>query len=143
MDEFARMMLQEGVRPLGQKTAGQNRPGRTEEASRQDGGSTNETPAPAVTTPSGPAWKGGADARRTLEAAIDMAREDRIAGAPTWITGLRQDGRSLSMRPEATLGEIVSAADREDLRLITIAGRDWTCILHPSMGIATIEHDAR
>jgi len=140
MDEFARMMLQEGVRPLGRKPAGSDRPAGKADA---PGPSEKTTPDTPPVPASGPSWKGGADARRTLEAAIDMAKEDRIAGTPTWITGLRQDGRSLSMRSEATLGEIVSAADREDLRLITIAGRDWTCILHPSMGIATIEHDAR
>ena len=140
MDDFARMMLQEGVRPLDTKVAGVGKAGPAR-------GETTDMRLPIdqpdTTIVFAPAWKGGTDARSTLEAAIEMAREDRQAGATTWITGIRQDGRAMTMRPEATLSEIISAADREDLRLITIAGREWTCIMHPSMGIATIEHDAR
>lgn len=141
MDDFARMMLQEGVRPLDAKVTGSDK-----YRSARDETKTGEQPTadrPETTIVFAPAWKGGADARSTLEAAIEMAREDRQAGAATWITGIRQDGKAMTMRPEATIGEIISAADREDLRLITIAGREWTCIMHPSMGIATIEHDAK
>ena len=138
MNEFERMMLQEGVRPLG--TAPINSPARTQPPASGGTGS-ERTDAPSAV--SGPAWNTGAAARRTRESAIAMAAEDRRNGAPTWITGLRQDGRAYQMRSDAGLAEIISAADREDLRLITIAGRDWTCVMHPGMGIATIEHDAQ
>lgn len=141
MDDFARMMLQEGVRPLGSASQTRKAPSTDKDAGDQ-ASPANTAKTSATTGSTGPTWKGGPEARRTLEAAIAMAQEDRREGSKTWITGLRQDGRAMPLRPEATLAEIITAADREDLRLITIAGKQWTCIMHPSMGIATIEHDA-
>lgn len=136
MDDFARMMLQEGVRPLDQKDAAKPNPA---PAGTQPHQAPPPVSNPTSATPSGPSWSNGPNARKALENAISMIAEDRANGRPSWITGIRQDGRSMTLRSQATFGEIVSAADREDLRLIVLGGETWTCVMHPGMGIATIE----
>lgn len=133
MDEFARLMLHEGVRPLGSSQAIGRSPVRGSE------------PAPIPTQHSaaqaGPAWVTGAEARRALEAAVSLADEDRRGGRDSWVTGVRQDGTCLNMGRRTGVAEMLAEADRLDLRLVIVAGKGWTCMMHPAMGIATIEGD--
>ena len=138
MDEFARLMLREGVRPLAQ--GGNTTPDRNKAETE----SPKAQPASESTAPiqNGPSWVSGPEARRTLESAISMIQEDRIQGKPVWITGVHQNGKPSPIRSQASFAEIISQADREKLRLIVLGGDAWTCIMHPEMGIATIETDA-
>lgn len=137
MDTFERMMLQEGVRPLNDRT----KPQAKAAAPKAQETKPQVSPERQNDKEVGTFWTNGPAAKKTLEAAIQMAKEDRENRSSTWITGIRQDGRSHTIRPEATFSEIIGQADREDLRLIILGGKKWTCIMHPAMGIATIEGD--
>lgn len=137
MEDFARLMLREGVRPLGQGSStipdkGKVLPQKPEaQPSGKSGGPIQ----------SGPSWVSGSEARRTLENAIAMIQEDRRQGKEVWITGIQQNGKTCTIRSQASFAEIISQADRESLRLIVLGGDSWTCMMHPEMGIATIEAD--
>lgn len=136
-NEFARMMLSQGVRPIGMAPAAEP------EDTHEEENYVQAPPVRPVEENSGISWLGGDKAREALQSAIMMIAEDRQKGKNVWINGIRQDGRQLTIRPQATMGEIVGQADRENLRLIVLGGDEWTCVMHPALGIATIEKDAK
>lgn len=94
--------------------------------------------APAKADSSATAWTTGAQARKTLDTALEMLKDNRQSG---WITMVRTDGTSWRYSTRATAAELLTRADHDKLRLIIIGGNGWTAIMHPQMGIATIEQD--
>ena len=134
-------MLQQGVSPINKA---QNHP--------RPNGSTPTRPNSHVTVEvkrnpvqpqesNGVAWQSGENARKLFENALELARKDRMAGHQTWMTGLRENGRATWLNERDSVARILAFADRERLRVIIIGGKGWTCIMHPKMGIATIEID--
>lgn len=143
MNDFARIMTLEGVRA---KDA--PRPGQT--AKRRP----TPPPAtiPAVMAPSGHAtasaptapryaWASGALAKRGLETAFERLAAEQRAGTRGWATGIRQDGTSMALPTASGPMALMSAADRHDLRMIVIGGTGWTFMLHPMLGVATLDDD--
>ena len=103
-------------------------------------------PAPSVGIPAAQpvsgatAWATGAQARKTLDTALEMLKDNRQNG---WIMMVRADGTSWRHSTRATAAELLTRADHDKLRLIIIGGNGWTAMMHPSMGIATIERDPK
>lgn len=143
MSEFEKMMLQQGVRKIGAASAdNQDKPSEpkilivsgtppSSEKLRQD----------MTEDDSNVHWKAGKKAKEILANALNLAREDRKTGYQTWMTAMRQNGRATWINERDSAEQILARADRENLRVILIGGKGWTCILHPKMGIATIEMD--
>ncbi len=134
MDEFARLMMRENVKPLADKNK------RSTSVNSQIA-----TPAPSatMTMQAGPeyAWAQGDEARKTINSALERVKQDLANGGSPWINAFDKTGKASPFRPTATLAEIITRADREELRLIVIAGAGFSCVMHPAMGIATIEED--
>lgn len=142
MDDFERMMLQEGVRPIAAKkpiSAPQKKPLHTVAIAPKNN-------APSASKESSSAmqkvyWQDGAEARKVLEGALALALQDDRKGKYVWITGILQNGRATTFRLTSSVSEIITRADRESIRILTIGGDGWTFVMHPAMGIATIERD--
>jgi len=142
MDDFERMMLQEGVRPIAtnktvpvaQKQA-PNAASMTPKANAQ--GISERTPMALQKV----YWQEGAEARKVLEGALALALQDNRKGKYVWITGILQNGRATTFRLTSSASEVITRADRENIRILTIGGDGWTFVMHPAMGIATIEKD--
>ena len=71
--------------------------------------------------PRGHAWVTGSRARTALETALERLATEIRDGRRGWATGIRQDGMSL--------------------RLIIVGGDGWTFVMHPLMGVATLDED--
>ncbi len=134
MDEFARMMRMEGVRPLDQvkkkALAPTKKPG----------------PAPgrgivATTEPAGYAWVTGSRARVALETALERLAVEVRDGRRGWATGIRTDGTSMALATSAGAASLLGTADRQSLRLMIVGGDGWTFVMHPLMGVATLDED--
>ena len=136
MDEFERMMSMEGVRPLD----------RLKEQSRRVARDLRTAPSQRIAEPPEPdsvghAWVIGPRARTALETALErLATEirDRRCG---WATGIRQDGTTVTLPASSGAASLLSAADRQSLRLMIVGGVGWTFVMHPLMGVATLDED--
>lgn len=136
MDEFARMMSVEGVRPL--------------DSSGNKFRRVVKRPSPVPNQPSGPslelepcghAWVAGKRARTALETALErLASEIRI-GRRGWATGILQDGRTVTLPASSGAASLLGTADRQSLRLMIVGGEGWTFVMHPLMGVATLDDD--
>jgi hypothetical protein len=136
MNEFARMMSMEGVRPLD----------RTKEKSVRASKQPDLTPNQRIeTTPQlGPvshAWVVGLRARTALETALTRLATEIRGGRRGWTTGIRQDGTTVTLPASSGAASLLGTADRQSLRLMIVGGDGWTFVMHPLMGVATLDDD--
>ena len=136
MDEFARLMSMEGVRPLDARK--EKSRGVAEEAGQvPDAG----TVASSQLAPDGHAWVRGPRARTALETALERLATEIRDGRPGWATGIRQDGRTVTLPASSGAAALLGTADRQSLRLMIVGGDGWTFVMHPLMGVATLDED--
>lgn len=136
MDEFARMMSMEGVRPLDQPKGQARRP------AKQSGPAPGQgVVAPPELIPGGHAWVTGTRARTALETALERLAAEIRDGRRGWATGIRQDGTTVALPASSGAASLLSAADRQSLRLMIVGGDGWTFVMHPLMGVATLDED--
>jgi hypothetical protein len=136
MDEFARMMSMEGVRPLDQK----------KEVSRRLVKQPSSVPSqplvpPPESGPGGYAWVTGPRARTALETALERLANEIRNGRRGWATGILQDGRTVTLPASSGAASLLGTADRQSLRLMIVGGDGWTFVMHPLMGVATLDDD--
>ena len=136
MDEFARMMNMEGVRPLDRAKAKSHRPAKQSRAT-----SSPDIVAPPQLEPVGHFWATGARARTALETALERLAADIRDGRRGWATGVRQDGTTVMLAASSGAASLLGTADRESLRLMVVGGDGWTFVMHPMMGVATLDED--
>lgn len=137
MDEFARMMGMEGVRPL-EQTKDKSRP-RLAKAPppAPDRGPVARVELGYV----GHAWVTGLSARTALETALERLAGEIRDGRRGWATGIRQDGTTVTLPASNGAASLLGAADRQALRLMIVGGDGWTFVMHPLMGVATLDED--
>ena len=136
MDEFARLMSMEGVRPL--DPLKEKSRSRTEEP----GPVSNEgIVAKPELGPGGHAWVTGPRARTALETALERLATEIRHGRPGWATGIRQDGMTVKLPASSGAAALLGTADRQSLRLMIVGGDGWTFVMHPLMGVATLDED--
>jgi hypothetical protein len=136
MNEFARMMSMEGVRPLDNP----------KETSRRVVKQPSPVPSQLlVTTPGlgagGYAWVTGKRARTALETALERLADEIRNGRRGWATGILQDGRTVTLPASSGAASLLGTADRQSLRLMIVGGDGWTFVMHPLMGVATLDDD--
>ncbi|SFN86468.1 hypothetical protein [Sphingomonas sp. OK281] len=136
MDEFARMMSMEGVRPLDNP----------KEKSRRVVTQPSPVPsqplvAPLELRPGGYAWATGKRARTALETALERLANEIRSGRRGWATGILQDGRAVTLPASSGAASLLGTADRQSLRLMIVGGDGWTFVMHPLMGVATLDDD--
>ena len=136
MDEFARMMSMEGVRPLDQ----------TKEKSRPLAKQPRPVPSQSIAAPpplvaGGYAWVTGPRARIALETALERLATEIRDGRRGWATGIRQDGTTVILPASSGAASLLGAADRQSLRIMVVGGDGWTFVMHPLMGVATLDED--
>jgi hypothetical protein len=136
MDEFARLMSMEGVRPLDQAM----------EKSRRVDRETTSMPsesmvAPPEVSPGRHAWVTGPRARTALETALERLATEIRDGRRGWATGIRQDGKTVTLPASSGAASLLGTADRQSLRLMIVGGDGWTFVMHPMMGVATLDED--
>jgi hypothetical protein len=136
MDEFARMMSMEGVRPL--NTLKENLSRIVKQLS--------PVPNQPVVTPlelgsGGYAWVTGKRARTALETALERLANEIRNGRRGWATGILQDGRTVTLPASSGAASLLGTADRQSLRLMIVGGDGWTFVMHPLMGVATLDDD--
>jgi hypothetical protein len=136
MDEFARLMGMEGVRPLGQS---KERLGPPAKQSRPV--STPAIVAAQKLESHGHAWVTGPRARTALETALERLATEIREGRRGWATGIRQNGMTVTLSASSGAASLLAAADRESLRLMIVGGDGWTFVMHPLMGVATLDED--
>ena len=136
MDEFARLMGMEGVRPFNQ--------------SKEKSRSLIKQPLPVSREgvveppelgPGGHAWVTGPRARTALETALERLATEIRDGRRGWATGIRQDGTTVTLPASSGAASLLGAADRQSLRLMIVGGDGWTFVMHPLMGVATLDED--
>ena len=135
MDEFARLMSMEGVRPLNQPKPTSRRPAEQPRSVPSQG---------VVAPPAGPggyAWVTGPRARTALETALERLATEIRDGRLGWATGIRQDGTAVTLPSSSGAASLLGIADRQSLRLILVGGDGWTFVMHPLMGVATLDED--
>lgn len=136
MDEFARLMSMEGVRPLDQPKEKSRR------LAKQPCPVSNEgIVAPPELGPGGHAWVTGPRARTALETALERLATEIRNGRRGWATGIRQDGMTVTLPASSGAASLLGTADRQSLRLIIVGGDGWTFVMHPLMGVATLDED--
>ena len=136
MDEFARMMSMEGVRPLDNP----------KEKSRRVVNQPSPVPSQTLVTPleqgpDGYAWVTGKRARTALETALERLAHEIRNGRRGWATGILQDGRTVTLPASSGAASLLGTADRQSLRLMIVGGDGWTFVMHPLMGVATLDDD--
>lgn len=136
MDEFARMMGMEGVRPLD----------RLKEKSRHSVKQPSPVLRQAIVPPpelasGGHAWVTGLRARTALETALERLATEIRKGRRGWATGILQDGRTVALPAASGAASLLGTADRQSLRLMIVGGDGWTFVMHPLMGVATLDDD--
>ena len=136
MDEFARIMNMEGVRPLTQLKETARRSGRQPKPVSSEGALV--PPGPGS---SGYAWVAGPRARVALETALERLAVEIRDGRRGWATGIRQDGRTVTLAASSGAASLLGDADRKSLRLMIVGGDGWTFVMHPLMGVATLDED--
>ena len=140
MDDFTRMMDMEGVRRIGDKPLqGQRRQPERPVAVA------HEAPIQAIPVASKDmaAWATGSLARTAMETALARLASEASSGRRGWATGIRQDGGTVVLPSNATPASLLSTADRQELRLVILGGDGWTFVLHPMMGVATLDRDPK
>lgn len=136
MDEFARIMGMEGVRPLEKPKGIAGRvPGRSSKIA------TEVTAGTALSSPGGHAWASGPRARTALETALERLAIEFRDGRRGWATGIRQDGTTVTLPASSGAAALLGTADRQSLRLMVVGGEGWTFVMHPLMGVATLDED--
>lgn len=136
MNEFARIMNMEGVRPLEQAIRKDRR------AVKQSSPVLSEHVAPPPQMePGAHAWVSGPRARLALETALGRLVREIRNGKRGWATGIRQDGTAVTLPASSGVASLLGAADRQSLRLMLIGGDGWTFVMHPLMGVATLDDD--
>ena len=136
MDEFARLMSMEGVRPLDQPKEKSRRLAR-----QPSPVSSQSIVAPPELAPGGHAWVTGPRARTALETALERLATEIREGRRGWATGIRQDGVTVTLPASSGAASLLGTADRQSLRLIIVGGDGWTFVMHPLMGVATLDDD--
>jgi hypothetical protein len=136
MDEFARMMSMEGVRPLEQPKEKSRRLAR-----QSSPASSQAIVAPPELAPGGHAWVTGPRARTALETALERLATEIRDGRRGWATGIRQDGTTVTLPASSGAASLLGTADRQALRLMIVGGDGWTFVMHPLMGVATLDED--
>lgn len=136
MDEFARMMSMDGVRPLDNP----------KEKSRRVVKQTTPVASQPLATPLalgpvGYAWVTGKRARTALETALERLANEIRNGRRGWATGILQDGRTVTLPASSGAASLLGTADRQSLRLMIVGGNGWTFVMHPLMGVATLDDD--
>ena len=136
MDEFARMMSMEGVRPL-------DRPkDKTSLSAKQPHALPSQTiDATPPSKPAGHAWVVGLHARTALETALMRLATEIRDGRRGWATGICQDGSTVTLPAFSGAASLLAAADRQSLRLMIVGGDGWTFVMHPLMGVATLDEN--
>ncbi|UUR07884.1 hypothetical protein [Sphingomonas glaciei] len=136
MDEFARLMSMQGVRPLDSpKAKARKDPEATGAMISQKG---SATPDPV---PDGHAWVVGPIARDALDTALERVAAETRDGRLGWATGIRQDGKAITLPVSSGATALLGTADRQSLRLMVLGGDGWTFVMHPLMGVATLDED--
>jgi hypothetical protein len=137
MEDFERMMGMEGVRPLERpKEKTRRRPAKDP---RQV-----DSPVPAAKLEAeavGYAWVTGSRARTALETALDRLAIEVSDGRRGWATGIHQDGTAVTLPASSGAASLLGTADRQSLRLMILGGEGWTFVMHPLMGVATLDKD--
>ncbi len=136
MDEFARLMSMEGVRPLNQPKEKSRRP-----AEQPRPASSQGAVASPAAFPGGYAWVTGPRARTALETALERLAAEIRDGRLGWATGIRQDGATVTLPASSGAAALLGAADRQSLRLMVVGGDGWTFVMHPLMGVAALDED--
>jgi hypothetical protein len=137
MNDFERMMSMEGVRPLGQGREHPRRsPYRGPLREHSDDLVLNREPKPIEY-----AWATGSRARTALETALERLANEVRLGRRGWATGIRQDGTTITLPASSGAAALLGAADRQSLRLMIVGGDGWTFVMHPLMGVATLDED--
>lgn len=136
MDEFARMMSMEGVRPLDHHK--QPSRGPAKQAPSASDSHAGASPEPRRDRH---AWVTGSRARTALETALGRLAAEIRDGRRGWATGIRQDGRTVTLAVSSGPASLLGAADRQALRLMILGGDGWTFVMHPLMGVATLDED--
>lgn len=136
MDEFARLMSMEGVRPLDPQ----------KEKSRGPAKQTSPVSSEGIVEPperelGGHAWVTGPRARTALETALERLATEIREGRRGWATGIRQDGMTVTLPASSGAAALLGTADRQSLRLMIVGGDGWTFVMHPLMGVATLDED--
>jgi hypothetical protein len=136
VDEFGRLMSMEGVRPL-------DSPGDKSLSLPQEAGLVSSKGIVAIPemTPGGHAWVTGPRARKALETALERLATEIRDGRPGWATGIRQDGKTVTLPASSGAAALLGTADRQSLRLMIVGGDGWTFVMHPLMGVATLDED--
>ena len=80
-------------------------------------------------------------ARTALETALDRLATEIRDGRRGWATGIRQDGTTVTLPASSGAASLLGAADRQLLRLMIVGGVGWTFVMHPLMGVATLDED--
>ena len=136
MDEFARLMSMEGVRPLDASKE------KARSLAEKSGSvSSDGTAASSQLASDGHAWVRGPRARTALETALERLANEIRDGRPGWATGIRQDGRTVTLPASSGAAALLGTADRQSLRLMIVGGDGWTFVMHPLMGVATLDDD--
>lgn len=136
MDEFARMMSMEGVRPLDRAKE------RSTQFTKQPRATSNQSiVASSVLVPTGHVWATGARARTALDTALNRLATEIHNGRRSWATGIRQDGTTVTLPAASGAASLLGTADRQALRLMIVGGDGWTFVMHPLMGVATLDED--
>lgn len=130
------MMNMEGVRPLDRAKAKSHRPAKQSRAT-----SSPDIVAPPQLVPVGHSWATGARARTALETALERLAAEIRDGRRGWATGVRQDGTTVMLAASSGAASLLGSADRESLRLMVVGGDGWTFVMHPMMGVATLDED--
>jgi hypothetical protein len=89
----------------------------------------------------GHAWVTGARARTALETALERLAAEIRSGRRGWATGIRQDGKTVTLAASSGAASLLGAADCQALRLMIVGGDGWTFVMHPLMGVATLDDD--
>ena len=136
MDEFARLMSMEGVRPLDQ-------PKEKSRSLIEEPGAVCSKGIVATPElgPGGHAWVEGPRARTALETALERLATEIRDGRRGWATGIRQDGMTVALPASSGAASLLGTADRQSLRLMIVGGDGWTFVMHPLMGVATLDED--
>jgi hypothetical protein len=135
MDEFARLMSMEGVRPLDQTKKKSRR------LAEHPSSASNQVTVPLAELGGAHAWVTGPHARTALETALERLATEVRDGRRGWVTGIRQDGVAVKLPASSGAASLLGTADRQSLRLIVVGGDGWTFVMHPLMGVATLDED--
>ena len=136
MDEFARLMSMESVRPIDAPKA-RSRGNAKQLSPVSDDGNV----ASSELAPSGHAWVRGPRARTALETALERLAIEIRDGRAGWATGIRQDGKTITLPASSGAAALLGTAYRLSLRLMIVGGDGWTFVMHPLMGVATLDED--